>query len=219
MSKIFFNGIEIEHICKVNLKNSYISISKDAKVLLKTPKVSDIYIDDLLKQKEPWIKKQLSILANNKPLQINLQDEVLLFGKIHTIEDSEVEFLRDSLNKLRVPSEKNVLKCYNNFYYNYAQVYLTSRLEYFSLKMDLKYSDIRYKKLKRRWGSCSSDKVITLNTQLLKIQKDLIDYVVVHELAHLVHMNHSKAFHSLVRYYLSDERLRRKRLREVNIFS
>jgi len=217
MNKIIFNDIEIEHICKVNLKNSYISISKDAKVVLKTPKVSKRFINKLLNDKEQWIKKQLLVIEKNKPLKVNLKDEVLLFGEIYSIDHQEIEFLRDSLGKLRVLSEINILNCYNNFYKFFAQKYLTSRLEYFSIKMDVKYSDIKYKKLKRRWGSCDSKKVITLNTQLLKIEKELIDYVVVHELAHLVHMNHSKQFHNLVKQYLYDEKLRRKRLKEVNI--
>lgn len=217
MNKIIFNDIEIEHICKVNLKNSYISISKDAKVVLKTPKVSKRFINKLLNDKEQWIKKQLLVIEKNKPLKVNLKDEVLLFGEIYSIDHQEIEFLRDSLGKLRVLSEINILNCYNNFYKFFAQKYLTSRLEYFSIKMDVKYSDIKYKKLKRRWGSCDSKKVITLNTQLLKIEKELIDYVVVHELAHLVHMNHSKEFHNLVKQYLYDEKLRRKRLKEVNI--
>ncbi|MEA1955724.1 MAG: SprT family zinc-dependent metalloprotease [Campylobacterota bacterium] len=217
MNKIVFNDIEIEHICKLNLKNSYLSISKDAKVVLKTPKVSQRFITNLLSEKEQWIKKQLLVVEKNKPLRVNLEDEVLLFGEIYSIDHQEFEYLKDSLKRLRIPNEINILKCYNNFYKIYAQTYLTSRLEYFSIKMGVRYSGIKYKKLKRRWGSCDSKKVITLNTQLLKIEKELIDYVVVHELAHLVYMNHSKDFHNLVECYISDEKLRRKRLREINL--
>ena len=70
--------------------------------------------------------------------------------------------------------------------------------------MSLKYEEIKLKKMRSRWGSCSSQRVITLNTQLLKLKREQIDYVVVHELAHLVHMNHSKSFHSLVQKYIPD---------------
>ena len=217
MSKIFFNGIEIDYICKKSLKHSYISISKDAKVVLKTPQVSKLYIDNLLKSKESWIKKQLKELENNKPIDIKLKEEVLLFGEVYGINHQEVSFLKDALKRVRVLNEINISKCYNNFYKNLAQTYLTSRLDYFSKKMDLAYSEVRYKKLKRRWGSCSSKKVITLNTQLLKIDKELIDYVVVHELAHLKYMNHSKDFHHLVRCYINDEKLRREKLKKINL--
>ncbi len=219
MSKFLFHGIEIQHICKASLKNSYISISKDSKVVVKTPKVSKDFVEHLLNKKQNWIRKQLLKLEENKPIKVNLQDEVLLFGKIHSINAIEVKILKDSLQRLRKPTKENILKCYNRFYKSTAQIYLTTRLEYFSSLMNLSYSDIKYKKLKSRWGSCSSSKVITLNTELLKLEKELIDYVVVHELAHLVYMNHSKRFHSLVECYLPNSKLLRQRLKVVNIVS
>ena len=212
MSKIFFDGIEIEYICKPNLKHSYISISKDAKIVVKTPKVSKRFVDNLLVEKKTWIKKQLLKLEQNKAIEINLEDEVLLFGKVYSIDSSEVKILKDLLKMVKKPTKENLLKCYDYFYKLFAQDYLTSRLEYFSNMMGLKYSEIRYKKLKSRWGSCSSKKVITLNTQLLKVDKELIDYVVVHELSHLVFMNHSKEFHNLVENYLPNSKDKRKRL-------
>jgi predicted metal-dependent hydrolase len=217
MNKILFNGIEIEHICKKNLKNSYLSISKDSKVVLKTPKVSQSYIDGLLTKKENWIKKQLIKIQLNKPKDVNLEDEVMLFGEIYSIDTDEAEILRRSIHRLRKPTEQNIKKCYDDFYKTLSFDYLTSRLEYFSSMMALKYSEVRYKKLKRRWGSCDSKKIITLNTQLLKIDKELIDYVVVHELAHLVHMNHSKEFHLLVQKYIPNANLLIKRLKDTHI--
>jgi len=86
-----------------------------------------------------------------------------------------------------------------------AKEYLRSKVEYYSKVMGLKYSELKFRKMKRRWGSCSSNGVITLNTYLYNTPEIQINYVVVHELAHRVHMNHSKAFHALVEKYLSPE--------------
>jgi len=83
--------------------------------------------------------------------------------------------------------------------------------------MGLSYTEIKFRKMKSRWGSCSSKKTITLNTELMKVKKELIDYVLVHELAHLKHMNHSKEFHSLVENYLSDSKVLRKELKNINL--
>jgi len=96
---------------------------------------------------------------------------------------------------------------------------LTQRVEYFAKQMQVEYKKIVFKNLKSRWGSCSSDGVITLNMQLAKVEKELQDYVIVHELAHLVHMNHSKAFHSYVEYYLPDAKILRKQLHNKYIIN
>lgn len=68
---------------------------------------------------------------------------------------------------------------------------------------------------KRRWGSCSSGGTIRFNWRLMMLAPDLVDLVVVHELAHLTVMNHSREFWSLVEKHIPDLRERRKRLREA----
>ena len=215
MNKIFFKDLEIEHICKPSLKNSYIRVNRDSKVVLKTPKVTQSFINNLLEQKELWIRKALLKTAANKPMNVNLEDEVMLFGDVYSIDIDEAEKLRELLNRLRANNEKNILKCYDDFYKNYAKEHLTQRVEYFSKVMNLDYNEVKFRKMKSRWGSCSSKKVITLNSELIKIKKELIDYVVVHELAHLVHMNHSKSFHDLVEKYIVNSKKIRKELKSI----
>jgi len=95
--------------------------------------------------------------------------------------------------------------------------YVLDRLSYFSQEMDLEYEKVKFRKMKSRWGSCSSKKSITLNTHLLNLPSDLVDYVIVHELAHLEYMNHSKQFHALVRSYLPDEKELRKKFKTLRV--
>ena len=96
--------------------------------------------------------------------------------------------------------------------------FLQERVHHFSKVMQLEFKELRLRKMKSRWGSCSSSRVITLNSELTKVDAQLIDYVVVHELAHLVHMNHSKEFHSLVEQYLPNAKLLRKQLKSIRLF-
>jgi len=217
MNEIIFKDLSIEHICKPRLKNSYISVNHDLKVILKTPKVSKYFIDKLLQDKEQWIRKQLLKLSQNTPKKINLEDELLLFGEVFSIDVEDAQFLRQKLNRLRKNSKINILKCYDDFYKHYSSEYLIPRVEYFANKMDLKFSTIKFRKMKSRWGSCSSERVITLNSELIKVKKELIDYVIVHELAHLVHMNHSKIFHSLVENYLPSSKVLRRELKGISL--
>lgn len=203
-SEISFKDFNVIHITKPRLKNSYISVNEDSKIVLKTSRVSKSYIENLLLEKESWIRKQLFKREQNPPLQINLEDEVLLFGEVYSVDADEASELRTLLNRLRKPNEKNILRCYDDFYKIFSRNYLSKRTEYYAQIMGLNYKEIKLKKMRSRWGSCSSERVITFNTGLVKLKKEQIDYVVVHELAHLVYMNHSKDFHSLVQNYFPD---------------
>lgn len=217
MNEITFKDLTIFHIYKSNLKNSYISVNPQAKIVLKTPKVSQIYIKNLLIEKEIWIRRQLLKAKENPQIKISLEDEVLLFGDIYSIDIQEASELRKLLEIKKTNSLNNISKCYDEFYKFYASEYLTKRLIFFSKIMELDYREVKFRKMKSRWGSCSSLRVITFNSELIKVKKELIDYVVVHELAHLVHMNHSKNFHTLVDKYISNSKEIRKELKSTNL--
>ncbi len=84
--------------------------------------------------------------------------------------------------------------------------------------MKLKSTAIKYRKTKRQWGSCSSKNNISLNTYLCLLPVDIIEYVIVHELSHIVHKNHSKDFWSLVESYLPNYKDLRLELKKYSIF-
>ena len=90
---------------------------------------------------------------------------------------------------------------------------LPSRVAYYSQLMQLYPSQITITSAKTRFGSCSGKNRICFSWRLMQYPPEAIDYVVVHELAHIVHKNHSKQFYALVAQYLPDWKLRRQLLR------
>jgi len=84
----------------------------------------------------------------------------------------------------------------------------------YSKKMQVYPSRIGFRFNKTRWGSCSHKDSINFNYYLAKLPIDLIEYVVVHELAHIKHKNHSKEFWSYVEKFMPDMKKRREKLRE-----
>jgi len=94
------------------------------------------------------------------------------------------------------PSHKNAFSCQliESFFKEQAYDYLVPKLDFYAQIMNVKYQSLTVKGYKSRWGSCYSDGRIQFNWRLLQAPEWVIDYVVVHELAHLVHANHSRDF-------------------------
>ena len=213
MKKMNFKEFDVTLIINKKLKNSYIQIQHNNTILVKTPSQSQKFVLHLLQNKEAWIRKQLLKNKDSLSFDVNIEDEVLFFGEVLSIDDERVLYLSKKLQKIQIDSKEKVLKAYDDFYKYNSKIYLAQRTQEFAKLMNLSFTKLNYRKMKSRWGSCSSHKNITLNTQLIKLPKKLIDYVIVHELSHLVHMNHSKKFHSLVEQYLPNSKEYRAQLK------
>lgn len=83
--------------------------------------------------------------------------------------------------------------------------------------LGISYPELAIREMKSRWGSCSGNGKVTLNLKLIYVPKDLIDYVVIHELCHLKELNHSPAFYALLDRILPDWRERRDRLNHIEL--
>lgn len=94
-----------------------------------------------------------------------------------------------------------------------ADKLLPQRLSQLASQYGFKYRSVATKRLSSRWGSCSQHQEITLNTYLMQVSWELIDYVILHELVHTEHLNHSAAFWQRFESVLPDARARRKQLK------
>ena len=88
---------------------------------------------------------------------------------------------------------------------------------FWAARMKVTYGRITIRDQKTRWGSCSSRGNLNFNWRLLLMPERVMDYVIVHELAHRREMNHSAAFWQIVETYLPDYRERRQRLRRIRL--
>ena len=82
-------------------------------------------------------------------------------------------------------------------------------------RMEVNASRVQFRDMRRKWGSCSSKGTVTLNSRLTWLEADLAEYIVCHELAHLIELNHSKKFWAIVEQHMPDYKARIKELRRV----
>lgn len=143
------------------------------------------------------------ITLNRKPF-VSIADKNLL---LHIPRN---EWNADSV----IQEHPAALRYLRDFYKRESIAYLEKRVEFWSQEMKLFPSQLRFREQRTRWGSCSSKKIINLNWRLIVFSPEIIDYVVVHELAHLRHMNHSSLFWGLVENHIKNYRALTKSLKE-----
>lgn len=85
----------------------------------------------------------------------------------------------------------------------------------YTKRMGVKTSRVQFRDMRRKWGSCSSKGTVTLNSRLTWLEAHLAEYIVCHELAHLIELNHSAKFWAIVEQHMPDYKQRMKKLRQV----
>lgn len=117
---------------------------------------------------------------------------------------------------LKDPSEQKARDYQKKLLMKKAKAYLPYRLEYYAKLYGYNYAKCRLSHASTRWGSCSSNRTISLNIGLMQVPEPLRDYVIIHELAHLNHMDHSKAFWAEVGSHDRNYKSHEKKLKMFN---
>ncbi|NHN35281.1 M48 family metallopeptidase [Paenibacillus agricola] len=173
-----------------NTKKISIHIDGLGRITVKVPK--DTSKEMIVSAVEPhgkWILEKTSSLAKARetPKKREYQDDgtFLYLGKeyfLHeliTTSDLNEEILRKNLKK---------------FYFSSCEKIVRERIKLYETQLRVKPKSIEIVESKTKWGSCSSDKKVTFNYRLAMAPIEVIDYVIVHELCHLIHMNHDRSF-------------------------
>lgn len=96
-----------------------------------------------------------------------------------------------------------------------ARAYIPDRVAHFARVMNLSPTAVKINAARTRYGSCSGKNSLNFSCLLMRCPLEAVDYVIVHELAHIVHKNHGAAFYALIARYMPDHRARRAMLRDA----
>jgi predicted metal-dependent hydrolase len=189
----------------------------EARAPLKMPK-SDI--DRFIEQKQSWISKHLSAKAGQfekrAAFRLDYGDFVLFRGKEYPIEargkgkagfDGKCFYMPGGFDSDRI---KETVK---QIYKQLAKKLLTAKTAEFAAKMSVSPSAVKISSAKTRWGSCSGSDSISYSWRLVLAGDDVIDYVVLHELSHIKHHDHSESFWAEVSAVMPDHKRQRRKLK------
>ena len=206
-------------------RNLTVKITHDASVIVTVPHfISNTEVHRLLNQKHDWIMDKLNHRRQNRE-SISLADGNLLslFGTPHTIEKLASKIPKPKIfianSKLLIfasPSTKEdvLTKYIIATLKKYFRKELTNLINTINVDKKFKYNRIAIKDNSSNWGSCSSKNNLNFNWRLLFAPYEIIRYVAVHELCHLIEHNHSNAFWDLVRNWDVDYKIHRAWLRQ-----
>lgn len=202
-----YNDSEYEvEIIRKNNKNTYLRV-KDNKIIITTSYFTPTReIEKLIKNNTNFINKGLektNKIKDDTDLKLFGSDMTVIYGFPTTeIEDNKI-YCRDE-------------KALNKFLTKYVNDKYSERLEfYYNLfEENIPVPNLKIRKMKTRWGVCNlKNKNVTLNSELSKYNIECLNYVIVHELSHFIHPNHSKSFWNLVSKYYPNYKEIRKSLR------
>ncbi len=185
-------------------------------------------IDQLVQTKARWIQQKLTEWNARKPLQAIANNDRTLYpmlgdlwkpginarGQVHMIPAASAAPHSSAADDALKP--EFVQKWINVWYQQHAIACFSERLARYADRLNVTQPHFRLSHAKTRWGSCNSRGIVRLNWRLIQLPLHLVDYVIAHELCHLIEMNHSPAFWRLVAAIYPDYRQAR---RELNTYA
>ncbi len=195
------------------VKNINMRIDKNGEITVTANRFVPLgKVDDFVISKLSWVIKHLQNAKRIDAL-MNSDDYVLYFGKSYPLEIVSNDYNKVSFEEncftVCVKDESQASGVLESYLDKQFIKYMSQRIENiyrrFYADYRLPFPDIKYRKMSKRFGSCTPARnLLTFNKNLIHYHPDFIDYVIIHEFAHFIVPNHSKAFYQVVSKYMSN---------------
>ena len=197
--------IEYSFLEKEKLKSHYITVAKGDGVILKGKSISNEFAEKLILKKAKWILDKLELVSSIGDEDIVTGSRIQYLGrKYYTqliinndLKEINIEFT-ESKFKISLPQSLNnqgeLVHSFEEYFREKALEKIKPRIKKWSKETGLNYSELKVRKLDKRWGSCTPANTIIINIDAIKLPYSLIDYLLVHELVHTKIKSHSKEF-------------------------
>ncbi len=213
--------MKYDKIIRSKRKTIALQITEDAKLIVKAPiYTSEKIIENVIERHQKWLNKKIKeIEKRSKFISKKFIDEeqFLYLGKFYKLKivDKQSQMLEfNDFFTLRKDAINNAKQIFINWYKNKAFEVIKNRVGYYAKLYNFNFNKINITNAKKRWGSCSFKGNLNFSLYLVMAPLDIIDYVVVHELAHLIQKNHSKKYWEIVKKIIPEYKTKRYWLKE-----
>ena len=214
-------SITVDRIIRSKRRTVALIVEQDGSITVRAPmRMSENVIGEFVEKHVQWIEKKKAELRVVAPVQLKKYQsgETLLYlGKEYSLEvvvGQRQQLILEDRFKIAETALKNAKLVFQNWYRQQAKQWITERVKHLAEHHQFHYEKIKITSARTRWGSCSAKNTLSFSWRLILTSPDVIDYVIIHELAHTVHHNHSKRFWNLVGKLMPDYKKLRKRLKD-----
>lgn len=214
-------SVKVNRLIRSKRRTIALIVERDGSVTVRAPlKMLPKTIDEFVKKHAKWVEKkqaEVQAMVPARPRTYQPGEQFLYLGQSYPLEivrDAKQKLSLDSSFKLAETEQSNAQTIFRSWYRRKAAKLLGERVAYFAKQFGLEIESIRITSARTRWGSCSPKGALSFSWRLLMTPPNVIDYVVVHELAHTIHHNHSKKFWKLVEKWMPDFKERRQQLKQ-----
>ena len=224
-------GKNITFTIKKNKRIKYYRLSyrHEQGLIVQVPRsFSQQEIENILSRHRRWILNRInhtkSVQVKNPPFKIQHGSKLPVHGDFYklslNISPNEKMYwqLKEKVLEICLTEENRnwITQIIIQWYKDMASEFLQKRLLFWSNKMEIKYNQIRVKNQGSLWGSCSGKKNLNFNWRIMLLTPEVADYLIVHELAHLIQLNHSSKFWKVVETYLPNYKVLKQNIKENN---
>ncbi len=220
-----FSSRTLEYVIRFSKRSrkSRIKVDLDGIEVVLPEHVHSDHAERMMREYSEWVLKKVALFDEiKKRQQARLSDDekTLLFHgkKMTVIKETRAAFgktekIRIDTNRIYLPvngySKAQASLVFQKFLKELARSEITAMAEALSQKLGTNYARITIRDQRTRWGACSARKSLSFNWRLVMAPPEVAEYVVIHELAHLIEMNHSIRFWKIVEKHCPDYKKRR----------